>query len=258
MADIMRLLVISKSTFYWFQNKYIFGTINKVYKLYQDRILSHVDKNSVRLGGDGRHDSPGHNAKYCAYSVMEQTLSEILHFHVSHIAETDGNSNLMEKQGLIKVLEKLSIRGVAIKSLTTDRHGQIRKYMREHSKIRHQFDIWYAAKSLRSKLRKAAKAKANETLNPWIKSIVNHFWWWCLTCKGNLVLLKEKCLSLLFHISNFHEFPENTIFKRCEHGDIDRQWLEPTSAPYIALKKNCDRKAIPMRHALLYGFLAHW
>ena len=99
MVDIMRLQVISKSTFYWFQNKYIFGTINKVYKLYQDRILSHVDKNSVRLGGDGRHDSPGHNAKYCTYSVMEQTSSEILHFHVTHVAETDGNSNLMEKTG---------------------------------------------------------------------------------------------------------------------------------------------------------------
>ena len=114
--------------------------------------------------------------------------------------------------------------------------------MRGNSKIRHQFDIWHAAKSLRSKLRKAAKAKANETLNPWIKSIVNHFWWCCLTCKGNLVLLKEKWLSLLFHISNFHEFPENTIFKRCEHGDIDRQWLEPTSAPYIALKKIVTEK----------------
>ena len=56
------------------------------------------------------------------------------------------------------------------------------------------------------------------------------------------MLLKEKWLSLLFHISNFHEFPENTIFKRCEHGDIDRQWLEPTSAPYIALKKIVTEK----------------
>ena len=171
--------MMSKSTFYRLQSKYIFGTINKVYKVYQNRILNQFTENPVRLGGDGRCDSPGHNAKYCTYSVMEQMSSQILHFHVMNVAETDGNSNLMEKQGLIKVLEKLNTCNVAIESLTTDRHSQIRKYLRENLNLRHQFDIWHAAKSVRSKLTKAAKLKSNNDLKPSIKSIDNHFWWCC-------------------------------------------------------------------------------
>ena len=126
---------------------------------------------------------------------------------------------------------------VTLESLTTDRNSQIRKHIRENTDIRHQFDIWHAAKSLKKKLTKAAKLKANAELKPWIKSIDNHFWWCCLTCNGSLEALREKRLSILNHICGFHEFPNNDIFKRCEHGDIDRKWLSPTSSSYIVLKK---------------------
>ena len=89
---------------------------------------------------------------------------------------------------------------VTLESLTTDRHSQIRKHIRENTDIRHQFDIWHAAKSLKKKLTKAAKLKANAELKPWIKSIDNHFWWCCLTCNGSLEALREKWLSILNHI----------------------------------------------------------
>ena len=172
MANILLLQMIKERTFYAIQEKYIFGAVNKVYKVYRN-LLQHqfIDK-PAKLGGDGRCDSPGHNAKYCTYSVMEQESSQILHFHITSVEETDRKSNLMEKQALVRVLEKLK---VSIESLTTDRHPQIRKHLRENTSIRHQFDIWHAAKSLRKKLTNAAKSKANAELQAWIKSIDNHF-----------------------------------------------------------------------------------
>ena len=39
-----------------------------------------------------------------------------------------------------------------------------------------------------------------------------------------------KWVGILHHICESHEFPENYIFEHCEHGSIDRDWLEPTSS----------------------------
>ena len=253
MADILRLQMMIKSSFYDTQKKYILGAVNKVYKTYRNGLLHQFIDKPGKFGGDGRCDSPGHNAKYSTYSVMEQDSSQILHFHVTSVEETDGNSNRMEKQGLVLVLKKLSQEDISIESLTTDRHPQIRKHLRENTNRRHQFDIWHAAKSLRSKLTNAAKLKANAELQAWIKSIDNHFWWCCLTCHGNLDELKEKWLSLLSHICGFHDFPNNKIFKRWKHGDIEREWLSPTSSSFITLTE----KLFFSDMAIFHRFFTH-
>jgi len=53
-----------------------------------------------------------------------------------------GNSNRMEKVGFIKVLDEMKESNIHIDQLTTDRHMQIRKYMREEeNSINHQFDV---------------------------------------------------------------------------------------------------------------------
>ena len=88
----------------------------KCIKCTENRILNQLVGVPIRLSGDGCCDYPGHNAKYCTYSIMDQSPARILHFHVTNVAETDGNSNLMEKHGLIKVLEKLSTSNVLIES----------------------------------------------------------------------------------------------------------------------------------------------
>ena len=38
-------------------------------------------------------------------------------------------------------------------------------------------------------------------LKRWIKTIINHFWWSCATCNKNAKELKEKWLSILYHIT---------------------------------------------------------
>ena len=49
----------------------------------------------------------------------------------------------------------------------------------------------------------------------------NHFWWSIETCDGDADILKEKWLSITSHVINRHEFPNNKVFKKCEHGVLD-------------------------------------
>ena len=73
------------------------------------------------LAGDGRCDSPGHNAKYGKYSVMEVTTEKIVHFSLVQVSEV-ANSNGMEKEGLKRCLEFLEGDGQVIDLLATDRY----------------------------------------------------------------------------------------------------------------------------------------
>ena len=53
----------------------------------------------------------------------------------------------MEKIGLIKCLDKAQSRSIDIRQFTTDRHVQIRKYLREERpEIKHEFRIGISAK----------------------------------------------------------------------------------------------------------------
>jgi solute carrier family 8 (sodium/calcium exchanger) len=53
----------------------------------------------------------------------------------------------MEKEGLRRVLEFLEQQNFTVKTLITDRHKQINKWLREtYPTISHYFDIWHVAK----------------------------------------------------------------------------------------------------------------
>lgn len=57
------------------------------------------------------------------------------------------NSARMELEGLKRCLKRLEDLEVDIKSLVTDRHSGIAKYMQSRPEIQHYFDIWHCAKS---------------------------------------------------------------------------------------------------------------
>ena len=64
----------------------------------------------------------------------------------------------MEKYSFQKILHDTEARDIKTKQITTDRHVQIKKYMRnERPNTSHQFDIWHVCKNIRKKLSKAAK-----------------------------------------------------------------------------------------------------
>ena len=80
--------------------------------------------------GDGRSDSPGYNAKYGTYTMMNPSTNEIINLSVVHVG-TVANSSRMEKQGLLNCFEELEDFGIKIKSMTTDRHKQICSYLKK-------------------------------------------------------------------------------------------------------------------------------
>lgn len=128
--------------------------------------------------------------------------------------------------------------------ITTDRHPQVRKYMREKRKyIVYQFDVWHVAKSIFKKLLKKSKKKTCQSLEPWIPSIRNHLWWSSATCGGDAELLKEKWLSILHHIKGKHKWDSGKKYTKCCHPPLSRTeqrtkpWLKASSEAFKALHK---------------------
>ena len=153
-------------------------------------------------------------------------------------------------------MEKFRKKEISISSLTTDRHVQIRSYMKEeHPQIKHQFHVWHFAKNIKKKIVKKAKLKSCSELFDWVKAIVNHFWWCCASCGGNAQELKEKWISILYHITNQHSWENHEIFKQCEHPDLSfskqRKWLHKGSCAYAALEKiKTDKNLLKDLHYL--------
>ncbi|KAH3858832.1 hypothetical protein DPMN_101472 [Dreissena polymorpha] len=55
----------------------------------------------------------------------------------------------MELEGLKRGLRNLATNHISVTDLTTDRHVQVRKFMREEMEnIRHWFDVWHMAKGM--------------------------------------------------------------------------------------------------------------
>ena len=73
--------------------------------------------------------------------------------------------------------------------------------MREEKKyIDHQFDVWDFCKNIKQKLNTVSKKASCNDLRTIIKSITHHFWWACSTCEGDVQILREKWLSIIFHV----------------------------------------------------------
>ena len=132
-----------------------------------------------------------------------------------------GNSNRIEKYGFRKVLHGMVARDINIEQITTGRHVQIKKFMKEErANISHQFDIWHVCKNIRKKLSNAAEKKSTSVLNKWIKCICNHFWWPCATCGDCENTLREKWTSILFHIQNKRNWLGNRFFHNCTQREL--------------------------------------
>ena len=145
----------------------------------------------------------------------------------------------MEKEGLVTLLDKFGIYGLNISSIATDRHVQIRAYLKKYRPdILHQVDVWHFGKSRKKLLSSIVKRKECSEVKLWIKAIINHLWWCCATCNGNADLLQEKWVSILFHIRGIYQWQGNTLFHQCEHPPLDQQrkWLKDGIHSYEAVK----------------------
>ena len=135
-----------------------------------------------------------------------------------------GVSNRIENAGPIKVLHEVKQKHSKVRQLTTDRHLQIKKYLREQEEgIDHQFVVWHFNKSTKTKLLKVSTKKTCEEKGSWINSTCNHLWWSSPTCEQNEMLLKEKWISLLFHIQNKHYCTGHVFYCQCCHVDLSTE-----------------------------------
>ena len=74
------------------------------------------------------------------YTLIDSQSGHILDFYISQV-QVAGNSQRMELDGFKRVVDRSQEYGIKIGSITTDRHKQIRSYMRKFLKhILHQFD----------------------------------------------------------------------------------------------------------------------
>ena len=241
----MNLKTICEDTYMTLRKKFVFPVVEKTWLTEQSAVVATLKSQEelVELCGDGRCDSPGHSAKYCTYTFLDVQSQKVVDFKVISRPEV-SSSNTMEIKGFRDALKSIEELGVTVNTISTDRHPQIVKEMREQNpEKQHQYDPWHVAKSLSKKLSAAAKRKECKGLDEWIQSIVNHFWWSAQTCENNAVVLKEKWMSVIHHVTNRHDWPGNRHYHQCAHEALDTDtqrkkiWLRPGCEAHSALVK---------------------
>jgi hypothetical protein len=55
------------------------------WKKCQEKLFEDTKEDEVVIAGDGRHDSMGHSAKYCAYTLFNCTTPNIIHFSLVQV-----------------------------------------------------------------------------------------------------------------------------------------------------------------------------
>ncbi|XP_057311438.1 uncharacterized protein LOC130649581 [Hydractinia symbiolongicarpus] len=75
----------------------------------------------------------------------------------------------------------------------------------------------------------------------WAPAVVNHLYWSIATCKGDGKELAERFVSVVHHTANKHTFPQNSIYKECEHEKLtdedkrQKEWFQMGSPAHNAL-----------------------
>ncbi|CAG2218817.1 unnamed protein product [Mytilus edulis] len=196
---------------------------------------------SVVLGGDGRCDTPGHCAKYGSYNMIDLDEGTVADIQLVQSNEVP-NSHHMEKAGLERSIEFFRHHNIPIKTIITDGHKMIAKWIREQMpETTHHLDVWHVAKGLKKKLAKLSLEKDCKDLQPWIKSIVNHLYWTAASSTGqDQVVIVAKWYSILNHIINVHD-GHGEEFPACQHGPLEgrerhKKWLKPGTKVYEKLQ----------------------
>ena len=73
----------------------------------QSQIVSASKQRGLILSGERRCDSPSHSAKYLTYSLFDQSFKKVIAVSLTRVTEMEGVSNIIEKAGLIKVLNEV-------------------------------------------------------------------------------------------------------------------------------------------------------
>ena len=120
-ADILRLQFMSEKTFGDIQREYLFPAINDFWLKEQDLIFEELGDRDLWLSADGRCDSHRYNAKYRAYTMLDQHTDKVIDFKVVQVSEVTS-SNAMEREGFQRCMTAIEERGAEVKVVATDGH----------------------------------------------------------------------------------------------------------------------------------------
>ena len=212
--ETMKMPTMSGNSYHEHEKTWLFPAVYSMFIDMRNRAVESIrGKERLILTGDGQFDSPGHTAKYCVYTVMDHDSGRIIDFL---IAQRGVVKEELERAACRELLKKLIGKGIDAFSFVTDRHSGIKAMIRDATdfkNIEHYFDIWHLAKSISKTLGKMTKLKRNASLLPWVKKLLNHFWYCCRNCGGDKRKLIETWLSFLLHISNTHRWTTGTFSK---------------------------------------------
>ena len=85
-----------------YKKGFFFGVANEFWNEEQNKVIREISNRPIKFSGDGRCDSPGHNAKYLTYSLADQETRKITTLSITQVTEA-GNSNRMEKLGRVRI-----------------------------------------------------------------------------------------------------------------------------------------------------------
>ena len=107
-SSCLSLQMISKTTFYKVQNKYVFPVIHNTWHNHQKQVLQSIKEQKVQINvaGDDRCASLGQSAKYGTYSLLDESSGKVIDFSLVQVTEV-LSSNAMEYEGCKRSLKKL-------------------------------------------------------------------------------------------------------------------------------------------------------
>ena len=119
---VIKASFTSQTTFNKIQKKYLFPAVHRMYTTNRHFIIDNLaEKVDIDLLYNGRYDSPGYNAKYDTYTVLDKNSGLTLDVTVS-LVRIARNSTRFELDGLKQILELIEGHGLPISSLITDQH----------------------------------------------------------------------------------------------------------------------------------------
>jgi len=132
-AEFCNLKFMSPTPFYEIQHTNLVPVIMAAWKTYQQSMFTelHQEGKPLRVCGDGRMDSPGFSAKYCAYSLMNMATDKIIAFSVVDVTKAAGSSTNMEVLAFERCLQELHDNDFTVDVVATDRHVQVRSLLKK-------------------------------------------------------------------------------------------------------------------------------
>ena len=233
----------SRRSFFRHQDNHIHHVVTKLWNAQQYELLQSVKEDGLLIGGDGRCDSMGHSAKYGSYAAVDLERNKILHVELVQSNEVKSSYH-MELEGIQRIIQLFDRSQVKVRALVTDRHRQIAAWLRKNWQgVKHYFDCWHIAKSIKKKLKSLSKRKGFELVGDWTKSLVNHYYWSVMSTEvDDKDLIEAKWKSLIRHVQNKHE-GHGQPYARCSHQMLSPEtiretvWFTPDSEPCDALEK---------------------